>query len=62
MNMLKVGNLAGTESALQPPVPVKEAGVAANATANGTVVTETAAMSVGQWFTVMEFAGKVCTL
>jgi hypothetical protein len=61
MNMLEVGNLAGTSKALLPPTAVKEEGVGANGTANGTVAAEGAVLSVGQRFTVTELAGKVCS-
>jgi hypothetical protein len=53
VNMLEVGNLAGTAGALQPPVIEEKP---ANVTAN---VTEPArAMSVGQRFTVTELHGQ----
>ena len=57
MNMLEVGNLAGTANAIPAPVilPVEN-----NATATGNVTVEAAPMTVGQTFTVTELHGQVC--
>jgi len=57
MNMLEVGNLAGTANALQPG-SVGEAGNATEAVANGTVVAA-AQMTPGHKFTVTELQGQV---
>jgi hypothetical protein len=52
VNMIEVGNLAGTAQALQPP-PIEAA-----SGANATNVTEAVAMTVGQRFTVTELHGQ----
>jgi hypothetical protein len=50
VNMLEVGNRAGTAEAMQPP-PLKNETVVANGTATGP-------MSIGQRFTVTELHGQ----
>jgi hypothetical protein len=52
VNMIEVGNLAGTAQALQPP-PIEAA-----SGANATNATEAVAMTVGQRFTVTELHGQ----
>jgi hypothetical protein len=54
VNMLEVGNLAGTAQALQAPVVAPISAVNETSKANETVV----AMSVGQRFTVTELHGE----
>jgi hypothetical protein len=54
VNMLEVGNLAGTAQALRAPVIEPVAAINKTAKANGTVL----AMSVGQRFTVTELHGE----
>jgi hypothetical protein len=52
VNMLEVGNLAGTAQAIQPPV------IEAPKPSNATNATEAVAMTVGQRFTVTELHGQ----
>jgi carbonic anhydrase len=58
VNMLEIGNLAGTAEAFMPPVVVEEP--VSNATVTGNATEAVAVMTKGHTFTVTELHGQVC--